>query len=441
MTNNKELNDKDQENLRRNTELCTKKTIMHDSLVVPRDSEEVIRIRDKANIKVTENTPIDDGQNIPLDLLGQYGNNCKSDWVHSRGYIKKKHLEALAISRYKQNGRGISFNDLLSNGLAQHKEQAQAKLKYCMRAEILFAPYNHKPQQYYPTCFKSEILNKIIPVRATGVRFSKRLPFRDSNNNNGRSPGIVHHDDGLDSQIDEMLEGYVLPLLPDAPLQIHKMHLKTRITSECYQEIVLPANPWNRGKEHEEIIGRTRARYRFYANGTIVVSTESSNSPFRLVTESDCGILMAFLGQLRDRLVLFLVDKHERLVPDIMQWYLTQFDINKDVKVSDWLQFTGIKIQVRHALHLFRIYIKSKGKDTVCRVEESINPKNRSAVEMINDIFNPHERLEKQIGDLSKKIDHLALLHHNCVNCSTDLESTNYDNTTNVNEGRGSINC
>ncbi|MGA7370433.1 MAG: hypothetical protein WBX01_14990, partial [Nitrososphaeraceae archaeon] len=319
--------------------------------------------------KVTENTPVEDGQNIPLDLLGQCRYNYKSDCIPSRGYIKAKLIEDLAISKYKHNGNGISFTDLLSNGFAKHKEQAQAKLKYCLRSEILFTPYNHKPQQYYPTCFKSEILRKIAPIRVTGVGWS-RSPLSQDNQTNNQS---IDSDYELDSQIAKTLEGYVLPLLPEVPLNIHKLHFKTRITSEYYPAIILPANPWNRGKEHEEIIGRTRARYRFYANGTVVVSTESSNNPFRLATESDCSILMAFLGQLRDRLVLFLADRHERIVPDIMQWYLIQCDINRDVKVGDWLQFTGIKIQVRHAFHLFRIYIKSKGKDTVCRVEESIS--------------------------------------------------------------------
>ena len=157
-----------------------------------------------------------------------------------------------------------------------------------------------------------------------------------------------------------------------------------------------------------------------------MVFTECSNNPFRLETEEDLVSLIAFLGAVRDRLVVFLHDIHERIVPDIMQWYLTQCDINRDVKVDDWLQFTGIKMQVRHAFHLFRIYIKSKGKDTLCRVEESISLKNRSAVKVINDIFNPYERLEKQIEDLGRKIDRLTLLHHDLINCSTDLWQLRY---------------
>ena len=43
------------------------------------------------------------------------------------------------------------------------------------------------------------------------------------------------------------------------------------------------------------------------------------------------------------------------------------------------------------------------GKETVCRVEESQHPK-KSALETINDIFNPMEKFEKQIAALNTKI-------------------------------------
>jgi hypothetical protein len=43
------------------------------------------------------------------------------------------------------------------------------------------------------------------------------------------------------------------------------------------------------------------------------------------------------------------------------------------------------------------------GKETVCRVEESLQPK-KSALETINNIFNPMEKVEKQIAALNTKI-------------------------------------
>ena len=43
------------------------------------------------------------------------------------------------------------------------------------------------------------------------------------------------------------------------------------------------------------------------------------------------------------------------------------------------------------------------GKETVCRIEESLHPK-KSALETINDIFNPVEKVERQIAELNTKI-------------------------------------
>ena len=205
------------------------------------------------------------------------------------------------------------------------------------------------------------------------------------------------------------------------------MHFKIRVPPECYQEIVLPANPWNKGKEHEELIGRTLVRYRFYANGTVVVSTESSNNPFLLATEFDFSNFMAFLGQVRGRLILFLADKHERIVLDIMDWELTQCDMNKDIRIEKWLQPTGLSIQVRHMSRLFRVYIKSKDRDTVCRVEESISFKEKSVTESITDIFNPTQKLEKQIAELNRKIDHLSCGNDICTSKSLAVEYDGVD--------------
>lgn len=175
-----------------------------------------------------------------------------------------------------------------------------------------------------------------------------------------------------DSVVIQSLEGYVLPLLPSIPLHIHKMQFKLKITSDCYAELRdIHIDSRNKGKEHVEVIGKVRVSYRFYANGTVMVFTESNNNPFKIEDETDLSRLIAFFGQVRDRLVTFLADTHERIVPGILEWYLTQCDINRYVRVSDWLQVAGLKIQIKHLDHLFRIYIKSAGK-TLCTELKSL---------------------------------------------------------------------
>ena len=94
----------------------------------------------------------------------------------------------------------------------------------------------------------------------------------------------------------------------------------TRIPSEYYHEIALPSSRWNSAKEHQEIVGTAFVKYIFYANGAVMAFVESSNNPFKLECYVDLSRLSAFLGQVRDRLVVFLQDRHERIVPEITEW-------------------------------------------------------------------------------------------------------------------------
>jgi hypothetical protein len=57
--------------------------------------------------------------------------------------------------------------------------------------------------------------------------------------------------------------------------------------------------------------------------------------------------------------------------------------------------------------HLFSLYIKSMGRDTVYRVEERKHP-NQSALDFINDIFNPYEKVDKLISEFREELRQLA---------------------------------
>lgn len=161
----------------------------------------------------------------------------------------------MAADKCNKNGKGITFNDLLSAGLASHKEQAQITLKHSLRMGLLFSLGNYKPQQYYPACLKSEIsktkMSKNIPIEVTQVGFSNIPHFFSINNNDNKNSNYCN-----ESVIIQSLEGYVLPLLPSAPLYIHKMQFKLKITPECYAELGnLSIDSRNKGKEHVEVIG------------------------------------------------------------------------------------------------------------------------------------------------------------------------------------------
>ncbi len=319
-------------------------------------------------------------------------------------YASAEQIRSLAIDAFKvRGGRGITYSDLLLRGLVLHKKQAQDTLKYHLRMVTLFTLADKRPQQYYSTAIKSHVLEKLqknTPVNHIGVAFPN-IAIQKSRSISGNP--LVNCLEYLTTQT---IENYILPLLPGAPLLIHNMQFKIKISTECYTELNLPSYKKNLGKCHNEIIGNTHAQYVFYSNGTVNVITTCSRNPHKLATEEDRSLLIAFFGQLRDRLITFLMDRHERIVPSIMEWELTECDINRDIKVSDLFHFTALKILVKHLDHLFRIYIKAMGTNTVCRIEETKNPR-KTAIEVINDIFNPIEKLERRFSDVETKLSEI----------------------------------
>ena len=84
-----------------------------------------------------------------------------------------------------------------------------------------------------------------------------------------------------------------------------------------------------------------------------------SENPFRLETDTDVSYLFSFLGQVRDRMVLWLNDMHETVVPAIMEWRLLQCDLNKDIEITETAQLTLPDIQLWHMDRVFRLYVKS----------------------------------------------------------------------------------
>jgi hypothetical protein len=128
---------------------------------------------------LAQNAPIELSQNAPLALLAQwngYGNRVK------RRYIRAQKIQHLAVDKYHRNGYGTTYHDLISNGVASNKKQAQNTLKRCLQKNIIFTIEQHKPQHYYPVCLRSEVLrhnlSKNAPVEVTGVgRFNTASCF------------------------------------------------------------------------------------------------------------------------------------------------------------------------------------------------------------------------------------------------------------------------
>jgi hypothetical protein len=89
----------------------------------------------------------------------------------------------LAVDHYRtKKGTGITWKYLTEIGLAKNKQQAQDTLKYHLKKGILFTLGDKRPQQYYPTAIKSDImesLQKNTPLYPIGVALPKHdhYPF------------------------------------------------------------------------------------------------------------------------------------------------------------------------------------------------------------------------------------------------------------------------
>jgi hypothetical protein len=329
------------------------------------------------------------------------------NFLDSKLYRNSKEIENIAVKYYRHSGKGITVAFLLEKGVFNRKRQAQNALKYYFRRGVLFTLANIKPQQYYPTCLKSEIIKtkfRNYTNERIGIPSSLISPYSLLSKGSAAAAPLSQC---IEYITIHTLEDYVLPLLPEAPLFLHNLRFKTKVIKECYSELDLPYHKKNNGKYHHEIIGTTMVEYILYANGTVDIFTTCSNHPYRIETEQDRFRLIAFFGQIRAGLIYLLNDKHERIVQDISEWELIECDLNKDIKVTDILHYNAIKIRVKHFNHLFSIYIKAKGADTVCRVEENKHF-SKPLIDSINNIFNPMEELKKQIAAIYDIVNGLA---------------------------------
>lgn len=240
-----------------------------------------------------------------------------------------------------------------------------------------------------------------------GEQISKaRVPTTDPtgvvSNNVSNNTSYSSNRVDTDIIITQTLEGYVLPLLPTTPIQIHNIHLKCETITDStayYKQLQLPSYKRNIGKYQVLNIDKIPVSYVFYPSGTIDVYTKNSENPFKLRTEEDRVDLIIFFRRIKDNL------PSQIAVPDLDQWEFTECDINRDVKVSSQIHLSSVKVQLKHMDHLFRIYIKKTGNGTFCRVEETKNLK-IPVIEAINHILNPYDKLERQISEILYLLNH-----------------------------------
>jgi hypothetical protein len=318
--------------------------------------------------------------------------------------ITKGLVRSLAIEKYRTNGKGITFEDLIIK-FSIKKGQAQCSLKHFHSVSVLFTAQdliskgihllqNKNPQEYFAVCMKAEVLEdlkkrKSVPVQPTGLNLPKDSIYPLSN-------AIEHQ------KAHNFLE--VLVALAHAPAYIHKILLRFRLNPEFYNELKQKEHPINRAKLYDENIGRRHVSYRLSPNGTVEVAVATTDTPFRIERDEDVSALFAFLGQVRDRFLYHVSDIRERHVPNLLSWILKQCDLNKDIEIDSIAQLTFPDIQLKSADRVFRLYVKVIKDKAYFRGEESLTL-NQVLPEALDNIRHPYKSLEKKIDRVIRLLE------------------------------------
>ena len=99
-------------------------------------------------------------------------------------YITKDNVEKIAIGKYRQNGLGITIHDI-QREFSVNKSKAQRSLKFFHEGDVLFTAndlivegisilQNKNPQEYFPSCIKSEIIEGLSKRKNVLVKRGRR---------------------------------------------------------------------------------------------------------------------------------------------------------------------------------------------------------------------------------------------------------------------------
>src|SRR6266540_2678962 len=95
-------------------------------------------------------------------------------------------------------------------------------LKRCRRVGLLFTFNDRRPQRYYATSIKSEVMRRLLsentPIEPTGVDLKL---------------------EELRQEVRYQTLEFILPMLPDTPIGMHNLHLHFSTKSNYYDDVSL----------------------------------------------------------------------------------------------------------------------------------------------------------------------------------------------------------
>jgi len=317
--------------------------------------------------------------------------------------IARRKIEEIAIEKYKASGHGLNFKDVMED-FHLRKRQAQTTLKNLHNKGVFFTPRdlfrqgiylteNKRPQEYFPSCIKAEILENLKKKKSVNSNSSEIIPFQKF----AIAAAMEYQ------RAQNFLEA--LLLLTHRSLHIHRLLLVCNINRQFYSEL-REIKGIKKIEKYEDIIGRRHVKFTISSNGTIQIAVKSNDTPFKLETEQDISIIFTFFGQVRDRLLSLLGDPKELLVPSVMEWVLKQCDLNKDIEIDEKAQLTLPDIQLTNMDRVFRQYVKIREAKAYYRIEESLKL-NEILPMALDNIIHPNKSLEKKVEELARSNERL----------------------------------
>ena len=231
--------------------------------------------------------------------------------LHPR--ITRCAIEKFALQRYNACGQGIDFGDIEKEfGCKKSKSQRVLK-RSCIEwfdrngkhPPILFrSPKRMNPQKYYPAVVRADVMERLkkrnVLIEPTEVPSAQIKPFSISKH---PLSNALEYD-----RANTFLEA--LLLIPYQPIFIHNLHFEVNINQKEYKLMSSKQEGRDRYKSHFDRIGGRKgiqnAHYIMYPKGKVMIFASCSENAFKLETDNDVSYFFSFLGQVRDRMVLWL---------------------------------------------------------------------------------------------------------------------------------------
>ena len=338
----------------------------------------------------------------------------KKQQQQRRRYLKWTDVEAAAASKYRNDGEGITYKDILKHfpGLVKSSGQAQDILRNHKNKGKLYTCHRTKPQQYFLSREQAELAalsykksTHSDPIEGTicntlqkpylSIRSDK---YTSDHNKKDSIVGIAEVEQELIAQ--NTIQAIQLASSGRIPTRMHNILIHLTLFSGNEQEAydirladLQPSEKYNKAKCLETIIDGYLIKYRVYPHGKVIIQIPSTRKPFIILDDYATSQLIAssytffpdyflpFVAQIRDYLQRRLSDNIQcKIVPPLhgptSTWVLKHVDLNWDVPTPpiNYKVFPSpIEIPRLNGIFL-RVYRKMSLQHKTClRVEDGVH--------------------------------------------------------------------